>query len=202
MSTATREEDRRRSDARERMVRSAAVLFRSRGVEGTAFSEVIELSGAPRGSIYHHFPGGKDELAEAATRYAGDFIAVALAAALERGDPDAALGDFVSVLSGALRDSEWEAGCPVVAAALEGDRSPAARDAAGEAIGKWESLLAASFERNGVAAGRARSVATLAIASIEGAIVLARAQNSTAPIERVGGELERLAAEVLAEARA
>jgi len=184
------------------MIRSAALLFRRNGVEGTAFSDVLERSGAPRGSIYHHFPGGKAELAEEATRYAGDFIAAALAAALAEDDPAATLRGFSAGLAGALGESGYADGCPVVAAALEGSRLPGARDAAGAAIERWEDLLAEAFEANRVPPVRARSLATLAIAAIEGAIVLARAQGSTAPIERVGDELERLSGEALVEARA
>lgn len=175
------------------MIRSAAVLFRRKGVDGTAFSDVIAHSGAPRGSIYHHFPGGKAELAEEATRYAGEYVAAALAAALAEDDPVATVSGFSSALGEGLSAGDFEEGCPVVAAALEGRRTPGARVAAGEAIGRWEELLAESFERNGVGAERARSVATMIVASLEGAIVLARAQGSIEPIDRVGAELELLA---------
>src|SRR4051794_30210223 len=72
---------------RERMIRSAAELMRRRGVDATSFSEVLADSGAPRGSIYHHFPGGKDQLIEEATRWAGEFIADWQTATLERSDP-------------------------------------------------------------------------------------------------------------------
>jgi TetR/AcrR family transcriptional regulator, lmrAB and yxaGH operons repressor len=184
-------------ESRQRMIRSAAVLFRRNGVDGTAFSDVIAHSGAPRGSIYHHFPGGKAELAEEATRYAGEYVAAALAAALAEDDPVATLRGFSEVLSQGVRSAGFQEGCPVVAAALEGERTPGARDAAGAAMAGWEDLLAEAFERNGVAPERARSIATLAIASIEGAIVLARAQRSAEPIELVGAELQRLASEAL-----
>jgi AcrR family transcriptional regulator len=174
------------------MVRSAAVLFRRKGVDGTAFSDVIAHSGAPRGSIYHHFPGGKAELAEEATRYAGEYVAAALAAALAEDDPVATVSGFSAAVGEGLTAGGFEEGCPIVAAALEGSRTPGARAAAGEAIRSWEELLAESFERNDVGAERARSVATMIVAAIEGAIVLARAQGSIEPIERVGAELERL----------
>jgi TetR/AcrR family transcriptional repressor of lmrAB and yxaGH operons len=186
-------------ESRERMIRSAAVLFRRNGVDGTAFSDVIAHSGAPRGSIYHHFPGGKAELAEEATRYAGEFVAAALAKALADDDPVATITGFSAALGKGLEAGGFEEGCPVVAAALEGRRTPGARAAAGSAIASWEELLAESFERNGVEAERAGSVATMVVASIEGAIVLARAQGSVEPIERVGAELERLASQALAE---
>jgi AcrR family transcriptional regulator len=181
------------SESRRRMIRSAAVLFRRKGVDGTAFSDVIAHSGAPRGSIYHHFPGGKAELAEEATRYAGEYVAAALAAALAEDDPVATVSGFSSALGEGLSAADFEDGCPIVAAALEGRRTPGARMAAGEAIRRWEGLLAESFEQNGVAAERARSIATMIVASLEGAVVLARAQGSIEPIDRVGGELELLA---------
>jgi hypothetical protein len=85
-----------------------------------------------------------------------------------------------------------------VSATLEGERSPAARDAAGAAFERWEELLAVAFERRGLAAKDARSLATLAIAAIEGAIVIARAQRSNEPLERVAGELETIVERALA----
>src|SRR5881409_2117240 len=76
-----------RSDARDRMIQSAALLFREHGVRGTAFADVLEHSGAPRGSVYHHFPGGKRQLAEETTQYAGEYIAAGIVRALHDDDP-------------------------------------------------------------------------------------------------------------------
>lgn len=182
---------------RQRMIRSAALLMRERGVEGTSFSDVLEHSGAPRGSIYHHFPGGKSQLVEEATRYAGDFIASGLAAALAGDDPRAAIRVFADGWLAILRDSDFSAGCPVVAAAVEGDRTPEARRAAAAAFDRWQSLLTEAIEGRGVTAERAAGLATLAVAAIEGAVVLARAQRSTVPLERVCRELETLVERVL-----
>lgn len=179
-------------DARERMIRSAAILFRERGVHGTSFSDVLAHSAAPRGSIYHHFPGGKAQLAEEATRYAGEFIAGGLASGLAQEDPVAAIRDFAALWRDILERSDFTSGCPVVSATLEGERTPAARDAAGAAFRRWEELLTGAFAARGLAPERAASLATLAIAAIEGAIVLSRAQRSSAPLERVGDELETL----------
>jgi AcrR family transcriptional regulator len=177
------------------MIRSAAVLFRERGVYGTSLSDVVEHSSAPRGSIYHWFPGGKAQLAEEATRYSGEFIAGGIAAALEEDDPVAAVRAFAALWQEILSDSDFSAGCPIVSATLEGDRAPAARDAAGAAFARWQELLADAFGRRGVAPARAKSLATLAIAAVEGAIVISRAQRSSAPLERVADELETIVAE-------
>ncbi len=180
------------------MIQSAALLMRERGVEATSFSEVIERSGAPRGSIYHHFPGGKAQLIEESTRYAGDFIAAGLVAALESSDPVASVHAFVASWRAILRESDYGAGCPVVAATLEGDRTPGARAAAGVAFARWEDLLAGGIAARGVAPDRARSVATLTIAAIEGAVIVARAQRSSGPLDRVAAELERVVADAIA----
>src|SRR5438128_2883984 len=100
------------------MIQSTAHLVRRNGVEATSFSGVLEHSGAPRGSIYHHFPGGKAQLIAEATAYAGDFVAQGLVAALDDEDPLAALRGLATFWRSVLRDSDFAAGCPVVAAAL------------------------------------------------------------------------------------
>jgi AcrR family transcriptional regulator len=173
------------------MITSAALLMRERGVEATSFSDVLAHSGAPRGSIYHHFPHGKAQLIEEATTYAGEVTSSGLIAALAHEDPIGAIRAFTAGWIALLRESGFSAGCPVVAASLEGDRTPGAREAAAGAFARWEELLAGALEPHLADAGRARSLAALVIASIEGAVVLARAQRSTAPLTAVAEELER-----------
>lgn len=180
----------RQSEARQKMIESAALLFRERGVEGTSFADVLAHSGAPRGSIYHHFRGGKTQLAEEATQWAGEFIVAGAVAALAKQDPVAAIGAFRRQWSEVLRRSDFEAGCPIVAAALEGEREPTVRDAAGQVFTIWERALTDALEGRGVPPARAGAVATLVIAAIEGAIVVARAQRTVRPLERVGRELQ------------
>jgi hypothetical protein len=91
-----------------------------------------------------------------------------------------------------LHDSEFAAGCPVLAATLEGDRTPGARDAARDAFQQWQGLHAEILQRAGIRAERARSLASIAVSAIEGGIILARAQRSNAPLERVVDELHTL----------
>lgn len=182
------------------MIDSAVTLFRKHGVEGTAFSDVIEHSGAPRGSIYHHFPGGKSQLAEEATRRAGRQLSAGIAVSIEAGDPVAALHSMTALYAEGLERTGYAIGCPIAAASVEGERSPGARDAAGETFAEWEDLLARAFRGRGVPAARARSLGTLAVSAIEGALLLARAQRSPKPLERVGRELEAIAREALADA--
>lgn len=188
----------RRSDAREKMVQTAAGLYSRRGVEGTSFNDVIRASRAPRGSIYHHFPRGKSQLAEEAIRWAGDYILDRTTTALQADDPIAAIGSLRREWAGVLRGSEFEAGCTIVAAALEGARQPTVRDAAAAVFASWEKVLSSALCRRGVAGARARAIATLIVASIEGAIILARAQRSLVPLESVVEELELVVRQALA----
>jgi len=177
--------------ARQKMIDSAIVLFRERGVAATSMRDIVEHGGAPRGSIYHHFPGGKQQLALEATEFAGDFIASLLDALTTEG-PAAAVDKYVGYWRSALTDKDFQDGCPVASAALSGDETPEARDAAGRAFGRWEGALASAIAARGVPADRARSLATLAIAAVEGALVMARAQRSDEPLRAVAAELRGL----------
>jgi AcrR family transcriptional regulator len=179
------------------MIQSAAILFREHGVEGTAFADVLEHAAAPRGSVYHHFPGGKQQLAEEATRWAGEAMGAGIAAAVRQDDPLSALDDFVALWRRVLEESDFRAGCPIVAAALEGDRSPGARAAAAETFGAWRGLLSDAFAEAGLSTPGACSMATLFVAAIEGAIVLARAERSIRPLDAVAEELRAVLANAL-----
>lgn len=182
------------SGARERMVRSAAYLFRERGLRGTAFSDVIAHSGAPRGSIYHHFPGGKLQLAEEAVRYAGGYVGAGIRASTRDDDPVAAVRAFVGWWRRVLERSDFRAGCPVAAVTVESPVPGALADAAAGAFGRWRRDLAAGLVAAGAAPSRAARLATLVVAAVEGATVMCRAQRSLAALDDVTAELEELIA--------
>lgn len=185
---------------RERMIQSALLLMGANGVEATSFSQVIEHSGAPRGSIYHHFPGGKAQLVEEATRYAGDIVVAIFRESLNNGDPIAGVQAVADFWRTVLHDSDFSAGCPVLAAALEGDSLPGAREAARESFQRFQDLHFQLLTRAGVAPERARSLAAIAVSAIEGGIILARAQHSNAPLDCVLDELHRLFSDALDQA--
>jgi AcrR family transcriptional regulator len=182
----------RPAGSRERMVRSAALLFRERGYSGTAFSDVIAHSGAPRGSIYHHFPGGKAELAQEAVAWAAATIAERLDEALaSEHDAAGVLRAFLAPWREVLERSDFRAGCPLVAITVETDVPAALTEAVERAFAGWQRLLAARLRRAGIAPARARTLATLTLGAIEGAVLLCRAQRDTAPLDAVAGELAR-----------
>ena len=185
-------------NAREKMVMSAALLMRQQGVEGTSFSQVIDASGAPRGSIYHYFPDGKVQLMREATRWGGEFITDQLARAFEEGGPHAALDFSETFWRAVLTESDFRDGCPIVAATVEGERAPDVRDAAGRVFKGWAELVADGLERHGVERERARSLGSFFFSAVEGAVILARAQRSLEPLDRTFGELRRVLDDALA----
>jgi AcrR family transcriptional regulator len=184
------------------MVRGAAELLRRRGYSGTGFREVIELTGAPRGSIYHHFPGGKAELAGEAVGYVGSLARETIEGSLADGDPIAALRAFVQLWRADFERSGYRAGCPIVAVAVEShDEAPELLDAAADAFAQWESAFAGALRRAGVARGRAQRLASLVVSAVEGAIVVSRARRDPGPLLDVARELEATLADAIAEAR-
>lgn len=183
---------------RRRMVRGAADLLRRHGYTGTGFREVIEATGAPRGSIYHHFPGGKAQLAKEAVEYVGGVAREAIREPLEAGDPTAALRAFVALWLADFERSGYRAGCPIAAVAVEShDESPELLASAATAFGRWQDAFAASIRKAGVPRARAQRLANLVVSAVEGAIVISRAQRDPAPLEAAGRELEAILAEAL-----
>jgi TetR/AcrR family transcriptional regulator, lmrAB and yxaGH operons repressor len=176
----------RRSDTRHKMIVSHALLQRERGVAATALPDVLQHSGAPRGSIYHHFPDGRTQLAQEATTWAADFVSRRLEALLATGDIPAAIDAFVADYRAVLDQTGFAAGCPVVAGALDSDT----REAAAAGFRRWEELLTEALAAAG--ASDAETLAITIIASIEGAIVLARAEGSLRPLDRVASQLRLL----------
>lgn len=174
------------------MVNSAIQLFRERGVAGTALSDVVEHSQAPRGSLYHYFPGGKAQLATEATARAGQLMTRMITKSMAAAGPAGTVTTIVDLFRAQLRDSDFTSGCPVAAGALEGGGPPAARAAAGEAFTTWEATLADALREHGFPAERAGSLAALMVCAIEGAIIVAKAQRSTRALDRVEEELRVL----------
>jgi AcrR family transcriptional regulator len=178
------------SDSRNRMIQSAALLFRENGYSGTGFRDVTAHSGAPRGSLYHHFPDGKEQLAADTVEWAGAVIERRIARAAQHRDPIAALGIFVDAWREVLEDSNFRAGHPIVAVAAEADAGPTATAAAAGAFARWQELIARTMLDAGVSRTEARRLATLVVAAIEGAILLRRARRDIRPLRDVHRALE------------
>lgn len=174
------------------MLRSAAELQRATGVVGTGFSDIIAHSGAPRGSIYYHFPEGRTQLAAEATTYAAAEMADVVRSILATGTLHDAIDAFVALWVAGMKDADFHVGCAVAAAAVESRSSPALRRAANDGFELWLGLLVEAIAERGVAQPAARDLAVAILAAIEGAIILARAAGGPEPLESVGHSLHQL----------
>jgi AcrR family transcriptional regulator len=177
---------------KQRMIVQAAQSLASKGLQRTSFSEVLEASGAPRGSLYHHFPGGKDELVLAALDVAGAWAMQQLESAPTKTANQVAEA-FLDLWGGVLARSDFNAGCAVAAVTVAAD-APDLVARAAAIFRDWRARVAAQFVRVGVDAARAAQWATLLIAACEGAVLLARAEKSMEPFERTADMLLRVIA--------
>lgn len=180
---------------RERMVVSAALLIRERGAHATAISDVLAHSGAPRGSAYHYFPGGRTQLLCEAVDYAGEFVAAAIGRA-ERGVD--LLDTLIDYYREQLLASDFRAGCPIAAVSVEAGE-PQDRDKMAPVIGRatavfdrWTELIAQRLIADGIASQRAEELAVLVTSTIEGAILLARVRRDLQPLDVVHRQLRDL----------
>lgn len=175
---------------REQLIAGAADLFARRGFHATSVREVAKHSGAPLGSTYHYFPGGKSELAVAAVEHANAFICRALHRELTASGPVDGMRSFLQMWRKIIVDSDFRAGCPVLAVAVEEpDDDTAPLLAAAAAFGGWTALLADSLHEHGADEIVARQTATLVVAVIEGTVAICRAQRSTAALDDIDAAL-------------
>lgn len=182
-----------RSDTKARMVDSAVRILRERGVSGVTVDAVLADSGAPRGSVYHHFPGGRDELVLTAGRRAADFITGLLDETVRSCDMITALDAFIDFWKDTLTETSYRAGCPVAALGADSAADAARLVAlAAKTFDRWNEKLSTALEAAGFAADEARVLATTVIATLEGAITLCRVYRSSRPLDDVAGPLRSL----------
>jgi TetR/AcrR family transcriptional repressor of lmrAB and yxaGH operons len=166
------------------MIESAATLLAMRGVQGAAFSDVLERSGAPRGSIYHHFPGGKDQLIDAAIDLASE-RALGVLDSLHGSPPKAVTEAFIELWRAVLLRSDLRAGCAVLAVTVGSDSADLLEHAA-DVFRAWRRRLAELYVVGGMERAAAEQLATTLIAATEGAVVVSRAERSFEPFDLVG----------------
>src|SRR5580658_8329284 len=180
------------SDSRSKMVQSAASLIGAQGMNATSFSDVLADSGAPRGSIYFHFPGGKRELAKDAIRLTSDQV-VAHVRSSPAGSAAEILEHFVALFQHVVEATDGAAGCAVAGVTIDVPASDEELLAeARAAFHSWVTLLAEQLLNVGMELDRATGVATVAVASVEGALILCRAEGGRAPLDAVAQQLQRL----------
>lgn len=174
------------SDSKEKTLAAAATLFCRQGYHGTALHDILAASGAPRGSLYFHFPRGKEEIAEGAVALGEKAVReyILHVAEIARSAETFVIG-LARGMAARLEASDFREGCPLATTALEvATDSEAIGRAAREAFAAWEREIAQALGRFGIAAREATPAATAILSQLEGALLLARTYRSAEPMRR------------------
>lgn len=181
---------------RERLLDAAADLLHRKGYSATGLSEVTSRAKTPKGSLYFHFPGGKEQLGAEALTVSGNRFYTGIKAVVA-GAPDGpkAVRDLAAMLAFGLSTTGYQLGCPIATTTLEAaSSSPLIREAADAAFASWIGALQERLVADGHDAAAAKKLSTLVLSTLEGAMVLARATQSTEALDIAADALADLVA--------
>ena len=184
------------SATRASIIAATCDLLESQGLHATGLNQIVRESGAPKGSLYHHFPEGKDAIVEAAIAQAGRLVAERIAAGLASGDdPAEAVAAFVRRIAEAVEASGYRDGGPLATVAMETAATNARLNrACRAAYADLQGAFAARLRQGGFAAAQATRLATFITAAIEGGVILCRTEHSGEPLRLVADQLGQLLA--------
>jgi TetR/AcrR family transcriptional repressor of lmrAB and yxaGH operons len=179
---------------RDRFVETACELLEAQGYHATGLNQIIEESGAPRGSLYYYFPDGKEELAAEAIHHVGEIVTCRIQRVLQNQDDSAeAVRAFIRTVASYMEASDYAAGGPITTVALESATTNSRlNDACQVVYDQWQTAFAERLVQGGIGGVRAQRLAVLIVAALEGGIVLSRTAHSTKPLERVADEVATL----------
>jgi TetR/AcrR family transcriptional repressor of lmrAB and yxaGH operons len=182
-------------DSKEKTVVAAAKLLRQQGYHGTALNDILDAAGSPRGSLYFHFPKGKEEIGDAALALAAETVRKAIAHAAETSqNAETFLTRVARGMASDLERSDFKEGCPIATTALEtAAQSEVLGAVTRNAFQKWENEIKRGLERFGMKPHDADLVATTVLSQLEGALLLARTYRSLVPMHRAEKALKLLA---------
>ena len=179
---------------RQALVGTTARLLQEQGFAATGLNQIVRESGQPRGSLYFHFPGGKEELAAAAVTAGAAQVEAILQEGLAGAEtPEAVLVNTSALFADELQASQFSKGCPVSTVALEATKAtPLLQRACADAYEAWLALITETFIRLGLPSDRSPRLARLTLSSIEGALLLAKATQDITPLTDVAVDLSPL----------
>jgi AcrR family transcriptional regulator len=185
---------------RQRIVEAGAELLRHKGYSATGVKEIVARAQAPFGSLYHHFPGGKEQLGEEVIRYGGaEYGKLGPLIFDHAPDPVTGVRMFFDGAADNLEATDWTAGCPIATVALEvANTSEPLRQATAEVFTGWVDGLAPYFADAGLSPTRAREIAITFIAALEGAFILSQSWRDTTPLRLAGAQVARELEQALA----
>jgi AcrR family transcriptional regulator len=173
---------------RDRILDASAELFRRQGYAGTGVKQIVATARAPFGSLYHFFPGGKEQLGAEVIRWSGAVYEQLLDVFFDPApDVVTAVRGFFEGAAETLRETGYADACPIATVALEvASTSEPLRQATADVFERWLAALTSRLAGAGIESARARELAVVLLASLEGAFILSRAARSTTPVEVAG----------------
>jgi len=181
------------NDTRTRMLEATGRLLRQRGYHGTSLNDILATSGAPRGSLYFHFPGGKDQLVIEVTRASVAAVAGQLRETLAAETTPGEAIRKIFAATAQMLDENFALGCPVAPVVLDGTSEvPELVELTRQAFDEWIGLFREAFARAGISGKRARTLALLVESSIEGLMIIARTTRDSSALLSVADELAAL----------
>lgn len=182
-------------DSKAKTVIAAAKLLQQQGYHGTALHDILRVGGSPRGSLYFHFPKGKEEIGEAAVALAAETVRQMIAEAAETSkNVESFLVRVLQNMASNLEQSDYKGGCPIATTALEtAAQSKVLSAVTRNAFQKWEHELKRGLERFGMKTNDADLIATTVLSQLEGALLLARTYRSLEPMRRAEKAVKLLA---------
>lgn len=190
------------SNTRDRILDATAELFRRHGYTGTGLKQIVAAASAPFGSIYHFFPGGKEQLGEEVIRRSGEMYRQLLGVIIDPA-PDIVSGyrDLFDGAAAVVRETDYADACPIATVALEvASTNESLRRATADVFESWIASASERFVAAGIAEARARELSIYVICALEGAFILSRAMRTTVPIELAGAAATAAISEALREA--
>lgn len=187
------------SSAREDLIEAAVELFRQRGYEGVGVAELLEKSRAPRGSLYFHFPGGKEEIGVEAVKRVGDIVSQQFRTLHESGvDLETFIERVFKTTAKGIEDRDYKASCPIAAIAAEmGNSNPKLSETVRAAFAAWEDEIALAARARGLSRKDSESFASAMLSAIEGSMVICKTQGSSMPAVNAARAMKALAASML-----
>ncbi len=173
------------STTKDRIIDSSAELFRRQGYTGTGVKQIVAQANAPFGSLYHFFPGGKEQLGAEVIRSSGQlYIQLFATIAAQAPDVLTAVGDFFAGAADTLRETDYADACPIATVALEvASTSEPLREATAEVFESWIAGATEYFAATSIPRDTARELAFSMLSLLEGAFVFCRAMRTTEPLE-------------------
>ncbi len=179
------------NSTRDQIIATTCDLLESQGYHATGLNQIVKESGSPKGSLYYHFPGGKEELALAAVTHVGNMVLQRIRenlALIE--NPAEAITAFIKNVAFHVEMSDFRAGGPITTIAMEtASTSPTLRGECQRIYSGWQAVFADKLNAAGLPQARAERMAVMIIAALEGGVILCRTGQSRAPLEQVADEI-------------